>query len=68
MLGSMRRWVTVTAPEVRIADTGVTLRSRVVTVRLPFGVLVWNRPVAVQILRNGQLREFAISGRRTTGD
>jgi hypothetical protein len=41
-------------------DTTVTPQTRVLTVRLPFGGFVWNRPVAVQVERDGRIERIPI--------
>jgi hypothetical protein len=66
----MSRWISVSedlvsAPEAVVGDIRLLLRTRVVTLRTPFCVLVWNRPVAVQVMRNNHVSTFAMNGRRT---
>jgi hypothetical protein len=48
------------AEQVRVYDVTVTPRSRAVTVRLPHGRLVWNRPTAVLVEQAGQVRRIPI--------
>lgn len=49
MFPRLIRVETLTGPPVRIKDTQLRLRSRVLQLRLPTanGGLIWNRPVAV---------------------
>lgn len=69
----MSRWISfskelIAAPDVVVGDTRLRLRARVLTVRLPFGAVVWNRPLAVQVRRKDQVSTFAMNGRRTKCD
>ena len=47
----MVQWQTVSGDPVTIGDVSVTPQSQALTVRLPFGGFVWNRPVAVLVER-----------------
>lgn len=47
------RWSEVSGRKISVGDTAVTPRSRALTVRTRFGGLVWNRPSAVLIERDG---------------
>jgi hypothetical protein len=48
------------AEPVTVDDLTVTPRSRALVVRLPKGELVWNRPTAVLVERDGQARRIPI--------
>ncbi len=43
------QWQTVSGNPVTMGDVSVTPQSQALTVRLPFGGFVWNRPVAVWV-------------------
>jgi hypothetical protein len=48
------------AEPVTVGDVTVTPRSKALVVRLPKGGLVWNRPTAVLVERDGQARRIPI--------
>ena len=48
------------AESVALLGVTVTPRSRALTIRLPNGGLVWNRPTAVVVERGGQKRQIRI--------
>jgi hypothetical protein len=48
------------AEPVTVDDVTVTPRSRALVVRLPKGGLVWNRPTAVLVEQDGQVRRIPI--------
>jgi hypothetical protein len=48
------------AEPVTVDDVTVTPRSRALVVRLPRGGLVWNRPTAVLVEQDGQVRRIPI--------
>ena len=54
------QWETLTGEPIIVGDTTVTPNSHVLSIRLPFGGLVWNRPAAVVVERNGQTERIAI--------
>ena len=53
-LGNVVRWERHESASQDIGDTTLTLESRALEVRLPFGGLVWNRPTAVLTRRRGE--------------
>jgi hypothetical protein len=57
------RWVsneTVAGDPVTAAGVTVTPLARTLAVRTPVGGLVWSRPVAVQVERDGRVRRIRI--------
>jgi hypothetical protein len=48
------------AEPVTVHDVTVTPQARALVVRLPKGGLVWNRPTAVLVEQNGQVRRIPI--------
>jgi hypothetical protein len=48
------------AEPVTMDDITMTPRSKALVVRLPKGGLVWNRPTAVLVERDGQIRRIPI--------
>lgn len=48
------------AESVALDDVTVTPRSRALTIRLPSGGLVWNRPTAVLVEQAGRARRIPI--------
>ena len=66
----MNRWISfskqvITTPEVVVGDTSLQLQCRTLILQLPIAVFAWNRPVAVQVFRKGQLSKFAMSGKES---
>ncbi len=53
-------WQTLPGDEVTRGDVRVTPQSRALTLRWPHGGLVWNRPVAVLVERNGRSERIPI--------
>jgi hypothetical protein len=51
---------TTTAPPVVVGNVRATPEGRVLIVRLPFGALVWNRPSAVIVQRDGTVERRQI--------
>ncbi len=51
---------TISGPQVTAGDVKVTPRSQTLTVRLPFGGFVWNRPASVLVERNGRAEVIPI--------
>jgi hypothetical protein len=43
------QWQTISGNPVTMGDVSVTPQSQALTIRLPFGGFVWNRPVAVLV-------------------
>ena len=54
------RWETLAGEAITIGNTTVTPQSRLFALNLPFGGIVWNRPAAVLVARNGQRERIAI--------
>lgn len=54
------RWQTLSGEPVTIGDVTITPQAQALIIRLPFGGLVWNRPVAVLVERGGQTRRIPI--------
>lgn len=53
-MSSFLHWSTATGPPIQVGGTRFTPESRVLTVRLPFGGFVSNRPTAVLAERGGE--------------
>ena len=51
---------TNTGEKITAGNLSLTPQSKALTIRLPFGGLVWNRPVAVLVEENGQTRRIPI--------
>jgi hypothetical protein len=51
---------TTAGPTVVVGNVRATPEARVVTVRLPFGAFVWNRPSAVVVERDGRVERMRI--------
>jgi len=56
---SFRR-LTTTAEPVSAGDATITPEARAWVVRLPFGGVVWHRPVAVRVERGGRIERIRI--------
>jgi uncharacterized spore protein YtfJ len=54
-------------PELLMGDTRVLAESQAIVVRLPRWTFVWNRPLAVTAVRNGQGQRVQIHAQRTKG-
>ena len=51
---------TTSGATVVVGNVRATPEARVVTVRLPFGVFVWNRPSGVVVERDGRVERVPI--------
>lgn len=56
----MIRWQTISGDKTTIGDVTITPQAQTFTIRLPYGGLVWNRPVAVLVERGGQTERISI--------
>jgi hypothetical protein len=54
------QWQTISGNPVTMGDVSVTPQSQALTIRLPFGGFVWNRPVAVLVERGESHRVESI--------
>jgi len=54
------QYQTVSADPIVVGDTRVTPQSQALTIRLPFGGMVWNRPSAVLIERDDMTQHIPI--------
>jgi hypothetical protein len=54
------RWETRSGTPITVGDTILIPRSQALSVRLPFGGFVWNRPLSVLVERKGQTDEIPI--------
>ena len=59
-LRDMIRWQTLSGVSLHARDFKVTPLARVLQVRLPFGILVWNSPAAVLAERDGEQERVPI--------
>ena len=59
-LKDLFRWQTTSSQPVVVDDITLTLQSRVVSLHLPTGGFVWNRPTAVLVGQNGQVVSLPI--------
>ena len=59
-LKEMLRWQTVSGDKVTAGDVTVTPQSRALTIRWPYGGLVWNRPVGILVERGEQAERIPI--------
>jgi uncharacterized spore protein YtfJ len=55
------------APETIIGETRLLVESQAVVLRLPGSAFVWNRPLAVTVVRNGAGQRVQIHRQRTKG-
>ncbi len=51
---------TMAGTPVQVGDWTITPQARALSIRLPFGGLVWNRPAAVLVERAGQVERIPI--------
>ncbi len=54
------QWQTVSGEKVSVAGASLTPQSQFLSIRLPFGGWVWNRPVAVLVERDGQVERIPV--------
>ena len=59
-LKDLVQWQTVSGEAVRVGDIALTPQSQALTIRLPKGGFVWNRPVAVLVERDGQMERVPV--------
>lgn len=55
------RLATCEAEPVRVGEVTVVPEARMLSVALPFGLLIWNRPVAVRVERGGRAERLPIA-------
>jgi uncharacterized protein (UPF0248 family) len=60
-MGALIERITTTGPTVVVGNVRATPEARVVSVRLPFGAFVWNRPSAVVVERDGRVERLGSS-------
>ena len=53
-------WRSVTGATILVGDRSVTLETKTLVVRLPFGGIAWTRPSAVIAERGGKTERIAI--------
>jgi uncharacterized spore protein YtfJ len=58
---------TTLEPEIVIGDTRVLAESQAIVLRLPWAAFVWNRPLAVTVVRNGYGQRVQIHRQGTEG-
>lgn len=54
------QWQTISGDPKTIGDVTVTPQSQALTIRWPYGGLVWNRPVAVLVERGGETERIPV--------
>ena len=54
------RWQTTNGKQIIVDDLTITPEAQALTVRVPFGGLVWNRPTAVLVEQNGEQRRLPV--------
>jgi hypothetical protein len=59
-LKEILQWQTLSGDRVTVGDVSLTPQSQALTIRWPRGGLVWNRPVAVLVERDGQTERIPI--------
>ena len=59
-LRKIARFTTTEGNPIRIGDVTVTPRSTALVIRLPFGGIVWNRPVGVTVQRGDVIQDLPI--------
>jgi hypothetical protein len=68
MSAGMSLSVTTTlAPEMIIGGTRVLAEAQAIVLRLPWAAFVWNRPLAMTVVRNGCGQRVQIHRQRTRG-
>jgi len=59
-MGALIERKTTTGQTIVVGNVWATPEARVVSVRLPFGAFVWNRPSAVVVERGGRVERLPI--------
>jgi hypothetical protein len=59
-LGKIIRCQTVSGSSVTVGDVTLTPQSQALTIRWPYGGLVWNRPIAILVERGQQVERVPI--------
>jgi len=59
-LKEMFQWQTVSGDRLAVGNLSITPQSQALVLRLPFGGLVWNRPVAILVQRGEQTERIPI--------
>jgi hypothetical protein len=59
-IGEMIRWQTLSGISTRVGEFSMTPVSQALTIRFPGGGLVWNRPVAIVLERDGERTRLPI--------
>jgi hypothetical protein len=54
------QWELLDSKPVKVGERTITPQARVMSVRLPFGGFVWNRPAAVLVEENGRIQRLPI--------
>lgn len=54
------QWQKISGQARIVNDLTLTPQSRVLMVRFPWGVFVWQRPTAMMVEQNGQVKQFPI--------
>ncbi len=54
------QWQTISGDEITIGQVTVRPQSQALTIRWPYGGLVWNRPVAILVQRGEQWTRIPI--------
>lgn len=58
--GDLVSWKTRSGEPIIIGNTTITPTSQALSIQLPFGGFVWNRPVSVAVVTNGTTEEIPI--------
>ena len=56
-MSNVVEWSLANGASIQCGATRITPQCRVLTLRFPFGGFVWNRPTAVLVERDGELRQ-----------
>ncbi|MCP4424128.1 MAG: hypothetical protein GY803_06530 [Chloroflexi bacterium] len=54
------QWRTVNGEPTTVGHVMITLQAQALSIRLPFGGFVWNRPAAVLVEENGRTERIPI--------
>ncbi len=54
------QWRTIDGVSIQTPGGTVTPEARLLVVRLPFGGIAWQRPVAIRVVRDGKTERIAI--------
>lgn len=60
-IGEFLQWEKISGEPLSVQAARITPQSRILSVHLPFGGFVWNRPVSILVERGGERKTIAVA-------